>query len=131
MHNLKPNHSWRYWWNELLLGGNYPIYIKESKKQTTMIRTHKKLQEKFIVSLRERLRFKKSKEQELESTLIRISRESRYAYEDLKDCISELKKEVGSDETDSDQKVESRKWQKLFKKINRISLISDVQSDSD
>ena len=96
-----------------------------------MTRTRKKLQEKFIVSLRERLRFKKSKEQELESTLIRINRESRYAYEDLKDCITELKQEIGSDETDSDQKVESRKWQKLFKKINRISVISDAHFDSD
>ena len=131
---MKPNHTWRYWWNEFFRGGNYRIYSKEEEEDnldTTMKRTSKKLQEKFVLSLRERLRVKRMKEQELESTLIRINRESRLAYEDLKDCISNLKTELGDDEVDSRQKIEERKWKKLFKKINRMSLMSDPQSDSD
>ena len=55
------------------------------------IRTNANLQEKFINSIRERLAFKRSKRNQLEADLNTIKRESRVAFEDLKDYIKNLK----------------------------------------
>ena len=55
------------------------------------IKTNATLQEKFITSLRERLAFKRSKRKQLDADLNVIKRESRVAFEDLKDYIKNLK----------------------------------------
>ena len=87
-HQKKPKSSLRYWWNELTKGGNYVMYkIKDEKA----IRTNANLQEKFINSIRERLAFKKERRNQLEADLNTIKRESRVAFEDLKDYIKNLK----------------------------------------
>ena len=87
-HQKTPQSSLRYWWNELTKGGNYVMYkIKDEKA----IRTNANLQEKFINSIRERLAFKRSKRNQLEADLNTIKRESRVAFEDLKDYIKNLK----------------------------------------
>ena len=83
------------------------------------------------MSLRERLKIKKTKEEELGSTLIRVKRESRYAYEDLKEGIKELKEELREDEVDSAPKADAKLWLKMVKTINRMSRMIDTQSDSE
>ena len=60
-------------------------------KHQNLTVTNKKLQEKFIVLLDERLKIKKEKKQELETTLVKIRRDSQYAYKNLTDCLDELK----------------------------------------
>ena len=60
-------------------------------KDEKAIRTNANLQEKFINSIRERLAFKRSKRNQLEADLNTIKRESRVAFEDLKDYIKNLK----------------------------------------
>ena len=60
-------------------------------KDEKAIRTNANLQEKFINSIRERLAFKRSKRNQLEADLNKIKRESRVAFEDLKDYIKNLK----------------------------------------
>ena len=129
---LEPNHTLVYWIKEFFKGGNYRIYIRDVNHDT-MKRTGKNLQEKLILQLRERLKIKKRKQEELESTLVRVKRESRYAYEDLKDCMKSLKDEVKSDVVDAvDKHFDVQLVEKVVKVMKKMSRhMSDGQSDSE
>ena len=79
------------------------------------IKTNATLQEKFITSLRERLAFKRSKRKQLDADLNVIKRESRVAFEDLKDYIKNLKTNLkAADEVDAGPKSPELKSQEEF-----------------
>eukprot|EP00093_Oithona_nana_P012401 12401.XXX_350113_348538_1 [CDS] Oithona nana genome sequencing. len=138
-HRKMPNSSLTYWWNELVRGGNYVMYKFENEDA---IRTNAKLQEKFIKSLRERLAFKRTKRKQLEADLNAIKRESRVAFEDLKDYIKNLKSNLkATDEVDGPKSPEVNSQEevklqtkstmdsKFWKKLRRMLREENRQSD--
>ena len=104
--------------------------------------TNAKLQEKFIKSLRERLAFKRTKRKQLETDLNAIKRESRVAFEDLKDYIKNLKSNLNatddidgpkSPEVNSQEEIKlqtkSTMDSKFWKKLRRMLREENRQSD--
>ena len=117
------------------------MYKFESEDGDALI-TNANLQEKFIKSLRERLAFKRTKRKQLEADLNAIKRESRVAFEDLKDYIKNLKSNLkATDEVDGPKSPEVNSQEevklqtkstmnsKFWKKLRRMLREENRQSD--
>ena len=119
-HRKISNSGFRYWWNEIVRGGNYVLHYFEHEN---LIKTNAKLREKFIKSLRERLAFVRTKKKQLDADLNMIKRESRVAFEDLKDCIYNLKSELKR----TDEVIVQSKSQKELELLNDSKLLKKIR----
>ena len=86
--NYEAIHSWTYYKNELLRGGNFPLYKVNPNQSLTPLGLS--INEKFVESLKGRIEAKEAKMNELETKLKTIRAECHQQFQDLKYKNSKL-----------------------------------------